>query len=199
MKNALKFLAAVLVLGGAQSALATPMEFTAVLSGANESPPNGSLGTGFADVFLDPIAKTLQINVSYSGLSSNSTAAHIHCCTAVPLTGTAGVSTPAPAWAGFPLGVTAGTFNSPVFDLTLSSSYLPGFITAHGGTAASASADFIAGMLASETYLNIHTVNVGGGEIRGFLVFVPEPMTLSVFGVGLAGAAVLRKRRKAKA
>jgi len=61
------------------TAKAATLSFDASLSGANEVPPNTSPGTGFVTVVLDTIAQTLQINASFSGLSSNDTAAHIHC------------------------------------------------------------------------------------------------------------------------
>jgi len=43
-----------------------------------------------------------------------------------------------------------------------------------------------------KTYVNIHTT---GGGIRGFLAPVPEPSTLSLLGVGLAGLAFRRRKR----
>jgi hypothetical protein len=194
MKRALAVLAVVLLASGVQSALAAPIEFKATLSGANESPPNGSAGTGIADVFLDPVLKTIQINVTYSGLTTGATAAHIHCCTASALTGTAGVATTVPAFPGFTLGATSGNYVSAVFDLLQPLIYNPAFVTANGGLPNAADV-FIAGILADKTYLNIHTTTVPGGEIRGFLVAVPEPVTLSVFGAGLAGMALLRRRK----
>jgi hypothetical protein len=40
------------------------------------------------------------------------------------------------------------------------------------------------------------TINGGGGNVD--MIPVPEPVTLSVFGAGLAGAVAMRRRRKAK-
>ncbi|MBA2588623.1 MAG: CHRD domain-containing protein [Alphaproteobacteria bacterium] len=196
MKNALKILAAVFVLAGTQSALAAPLEFTANLSGPNESPANASPGIGLADVFYDPNFHTLQVHVSFSGLLGTTTASHIHCCTAAPFVSTSGIATVTPNFTGFPLGVTSGTYDSPVFDLTTMAGFNGAFITANGGTPASAEAALLAGLMGNKSYLNIHSTVVPGGEIRGFLVFVPEPVTLSLFGAGLVGAAAMRRRKK---
>src|ERR1700751_3140229 len=83
---------------------ASPFTLKAVLSGANEVPPTPSSGTGLAIVILDPTAQTLQVNATFSGLTSNDVAAHIHCCLASPfLTNTnVGVATTVPAFLGFP-------------------------------------------------------------------------------------------------
>lgn len=184
----------------ASAAQAAPMEFTTTLSGANEVPPVASAGTGSANVFYDPTAHTLQVNITFSGLTGTTTASHIHCCTALPFQTTppnAQVATQTPTFPGFPLGVTSGVYNSVTFDLTLASSWNPAFITNHGGTTAQAEADFAAGLFGNKSYLNVHSSFAPGGEIRGVLVFVPEPLTVSLFGVGLAGVAAFRRRRKA--
>jgi hypothetical protein len=81
--------------------------------------------------------------------------------------------------------------------MSLASSYNPAFITAHGGTVAGAQAAFVAGLLSGQTYLNIHTTQFPGGEIRGQLQPVPEPATMLLLATGIFGAAgTLRKRRR---
>ena len=65
-----------------------------------------------------------------SGLTSNDMAAHIHCC--APLGTNVGVATTVPAFPGFPLGVTSGTYSSVVFDLTQPTIYNPAFVTLEG-------------------------------------------------------------------
>jgi hypothetical protein len=173
--------------------LATIITFHASLSGPAESPPNASPGTGFTTVTLNTLANTLEVAVSFSGLLGTTTASHIHCCTAVPFTGTAMVATTTPTFPGFPLGVTSGTYDATL-DLTMASSYNPAFVTANGGSVSTAEATLIAAMLADQTYLNIHTTVVPGGEIRGFLV-APEPSSMVLLGASLLSRLFFRRRK----
>jgi hypothetical protein len=170
--------------------------FTAILDGPSESPPNASPGTGTATVVLDPIAHTMHVQASFSGLLGTTTAAHIHGPTSAPFTGTAGVATTTPSFVGFPLGVTSGSMDE-LYDMTQASSYRAGFITANGGTPASAEAALFAAIMEGKAYFNIHTSVFGGGEIRGFLVqAVPEPGALALFvGLGAGSLLALRRRR----
>jgi hypothetical protein len=178
------------------TANATLFDYEALLSGPNESPANASPGTGLAFVDYDDFAHTLHVHVTFSGLTGTTTASHIHAATLVPGTGTAGVATTTPTFSGFPIGVTSGTYDNTL-DLTLSSSYNPAYITANGGTTASAEAALTSAIASDQAYLNIHSSTFGGGEIRGFLVPVPEPSSLALLGLG--GAALAWRTRRGKA
>ena len=179
------------------AAYAIPITFVGSLTGANEVPPVPSPGTGLATVVLDSTAQTLQVNVAFSGLTSNDNAAHIHCC--APLGTNAGVATTVPAFPGFPLGVTSGSYSSVVFDLTQPTIYNPAFVTLQGGTIPLAEAALIAGIQNGQTYLNIHTMINSGGEIRGQLEPVPEPTTLLLWGSTVTGLALARRRLRKQA
>lgn len=160
------------------------------LSGPAESPPNASPGTGTATITLDSTLHTLRVQSAFSGLTGNTTASHIHASgSMVPFTGTAGVATQTPSFAGFPLGVSAGSMDT-TFNLTLASSWNAAYVTANGGTTASAETAFLSAMLTGRAYLNIHTSTFGGGEIRGF---IPAPSAAAALGLG--GLLVARRRR----
>jgi CHRD domain/Secretion system C-terminal sorting domain len=137
------------------------------MNGANESPPNASSATGTATVTIDETAKTMRLQCDFSGLTGNVTVSHIHAATASANTGTAGVATTTPTFPGFPVGVTSGTYDNTQ-DMTLASSYNPAYVTAHGGTTATAFVDLVSALDANKAYLNIHSSAFGGGEIRGF-------------------------------
>jgi hypothetical protein len=206
MKRYAVLLAVALMMGTYSLANAALIFYTTNLSGANENPPNNSAGTGTATILLDTAAHTLRVVISFTGLSAGTTASHIHCCSVAPAN--AGVATTTPTFAGFPLGVTLGSYDN-VLNLTSASSWNPAFITANGGTTAGAEAALVAGLAASQAYLNIHSSLFPGGEIRGFLALAPAPTvpvgsdvpTLSQWGVilliaalGVVGVVVMRRR-----
>lgn len=137
----------------------------------------GEIGAGIS---YDDVANILSINVGwgssqgFTDLSSASNNSHLHGPTAsnfgAGFTQTAGVA----------------------FGLTRSSNLATGgAINQNVTLSASQETDLLNGKF----YINIHTVNNGGGEMRGFLVSVPEPSGVLLGAAGLGLLAYRRQRR----
>ena len=114
-----------------------------IFSGVQEVPANSSPATGTVVGSYDQRSGLLGIKVTYSGLTANTTSAHIH-------RAPAGVSGPVQidfAPLGFTFGAQSGTFSKIILLNTTQA------------------ADLLAGNL----YVNIHNANFPGGEIRAQL------------------------------
>ncbi|MGI9054265.1 MAG: CHRD domain-containing protein, partial [Pyrinomonadaceae bacterium] len=120
------------------SATVNAETFHAYLNAAQEVPPSGTSGTGYARIVLNESAGTISFTIVYRNLSSAQMASHIH----------------APA----AIGVNAGII------ITLGAS---------GGTSGTVTGSAaitptqIAQLRAHQGYVNVHTANFSGGEIRG--------------------------------
>ena len=96
-----------------------------------------------------------------------------------------------------------GFFGSPFNDNNPNDQVFTPFATGVGGTISgkwdapegnnTTLAAQLPNILSGNSYINFHTVQFGGGEIRGALV-VPEPSTILLFGVGTLGLALGRWR-----
>jgi hypothetical protein len=167
---------------------------------APEAP--GATGTGSVDLFFDDLTHELTFDVSFAGLSAPTIVAHLHAPTTDPFTGAAIVAVTSPTLAGFPVGVTAGTYLG-TFDLDLPSNFNPAFLTAAGGTTDGAMALLLGSLNEGRAYLNIHTTAFPGGEIRGFATpareAIPEPQTWGLMIMGFAAAGALLRARRVRA
>ena len=189
---------------GAQTVL------TATLNNASENPPTvpttaggqpraASFGT--ANFFIDSAASFMTFtatifNIDVTGsqtadLNDNLVAAHIH---AGPLV-TPTVNGP----------VVWGFFGSPFNDNAPNDFSFTPFATGVGGTfsgkwdlgegnATNLTAQ-LPNILAGRAYINFHTTQFTGGEIRGNIVAVPEPETYALMLGGLAIVAGVARRR----
>ena len=132
----------------------------------------------------------MALNAQFSGLTGTTTASHIHAPTAAPFAGTVGVATQTPSFALFPLGVTSGAY-SDTYVMTNSSTWNPSY---NGGV--NQEAAFVAALFAGKAYWNIHSSTFGGGEIRGFMRFIPEPASGTLITLGIVGLAGIARRRR---
>lgn len=151
----------------ATMAPATMWEFTSILSGLNEVPPNGSPATGTAIGTYDDVSNMFVMDTNATGFLAIVTGAHIHF-------GAPGVS---------------GPVEIPLSGATGSTSY-----TSHDMLPFTAQQE--TNFLAGNFYVNIHSQQFPGGEIRGQLnpTVVPEPAT--ILGVLLGSALLLGLRKR---
>jgi hypothetical protein len=168
-----KLLALSVLTAGLATANAADVLYFANLDAAqeafhNDDPPGAPdrSGSGTANFTLSDTG-TFSYTISYSGLSGNSIAAHVHG------PGAPGVD------AGVMFGLQGGTFGSPQGSFNGSTTLTPSQIN-----------DLNNGLL----YVNIHSTTFGIGEIRGQIAAVPEPGTMALMAA--AGGLMIALRRK---
>jgi len=151
---------------------------------ANLSPllDGGGLRQGTGTVSVTLSGTTLTLSGSYSGITSAMTGGHIH--------GPGNPGTNAPViYDLIALGILSGT---------TSGTYNGSFGLIANPTGYSSTAQQLVDFNAGSWYLNIHDSAFGGGEIRGQILPIPEPSTLSLVAVATAGAGLAWRRRRAR-
>ena len=130
-----------------QVGLAPLQKFTSTLSGAEQVPSVSSAGTGTGTVLLNAAEDRIAVNLSFSGLSGNAVAAHIH--------GPAAMGANAAIlfdFSGVTPAATSGTIPEQTFAITAAQA---------------------AQLKAGQFYFNVHTANFPSGEIRGQILLAP--------------------------
>jgi hypothetical protein len=150
-----------------------PVHFTASLTPQGEVGSTiVSSGTGLFTGTLDTVTNVFTYTVNYSGLSSNVTLGHIH----GPFT-VGGTANSAGVILNFDPAATASPLASgATFVKGATSGSATGTVTLNASTAISTTVNgdsLKKLLLAGKTYANIHTVNNGGGEVRGQVTIVP--------------------------
>jgi hypothetical protein len=207
---------AVLAMATGTLSEAAIITLTANLTNGQENPPilpsqltmtNGNprpVSSGTATFTYDDVLMTLTVNATITNIdvtgmqtpdeNDNLAAAHIHASSDPNFTPTmnAGV-----VWGFFGMPFNnnnpADQMNTPA--MGVGGTFMGTWNNPEGnGTTLSAQ---IANILAGRSYINFHTTQFGGGEIRGAIVpqQVPEPATVGLLLVGSLGLMGRRMRR----
>jgi hypothetical protein len=169
------------------TALATAQAQFSFTANCTPAQDGGGARTGTGAFTLTLSGSTMTINGNFSGLSGNSTAAHIHGPSAAfPASGSV-------IYDFTPGGLNLATLGSPAGTINGTFELIPKVNGTY--SVAQQMADLNAGLW----YVNVHSTTFGGGEIRGVIQPVPEPSTWVLASLGVVGLVLLGLRRQRQA
>jgi hypothetical protein len=160
---------------------ATLVQGFAFLSGGQETTPNASFALGNASLLVDRDTRTIEfLSITVAGILPGELMdvgglgpIHIHA-------GTPGINGPVIAHPDMPLITTNSTMSG--FQLTAKDIVL--------------SVAAFRSLITGNAYLNIHTMDFPGGEIRGQISITPIPAAALLLAPALGGLAWAARRRQ---
>jgi hypothetical protein len=164
---------AALLLGLSHPAAAQPFsesKFVTFLTGYEEVPPTSTTGKGNVTITISPDGTSISYELSYSGMSSTVTQAHIHFGER-PVNGGIMVflcDNLGTAPAGVPACPASGTVSGTIQASDVNPPLDPEPVTAQG-IAAGDLAGVVAAIKHGDAYANVHSTDFPSGEIRGWL------------------------------
>ncbi|MEL6112859.1 MAG: CHRD domain-containing protein [Pseudomonadota bacterium] len=200
-KLAMVPVASAMMMFGAVAAHAEVLTFTSNLDGSQEVPtPNFLFPTGVATLSVDTMAETLSFSLSVDAintfqLNDGLVAApvgpvHLH---------NAGFGQNGPIVVPFAFNTTDYQNTANGFDLNVTNLAYSDAVALSGSTLSFS--DFVAALNSGLFYINVHTDEFPGGQIRGQLAsagsaVVPVPGAAILFVTAMAGAAGIRRKRR---
>jgi hypothetical protein len=167
------------VVGGPRAAAATSISVVVPLTGEQEEPEpvfTGAFGTAL--LLFDTETQSLSVSVQVFGIDVSDLVDipvfgpfHLHVETPDPPTDQVG-----------PIAIYFGGIGDWV-------QHLGGITLQAPGTPSGLvpEAEIVAALFAGKTYLNLHTADFPSGELRGDILAIPEPATISMLMLGLLG------------
>jgi hypothetical protein len=149
------FVSAMSLLGAASAAM--PMKMSTQLSGSEQVPAVQTPGTGQFQGTIATDNKSIAYRLTFSGLSSRVTVAHIH-------VGARGTNGPVVV---FFCGGGGGRPSCPAPGGTVTGTITAASVVAGGNIKRGDLPGLIKAIMTGDTYVNVHTTKYKDGEIRG--------------------------------